>query len=86
MKKKERQQKIIDEVSLERKVSSISLSEKLNVSEDTVRRDLKELHNKGLLTKIHGGAISNIQKLYHYNEEIIYNREQKISIAQKAIS
>lgn len=86
MKKKERQQIIIDEVSLERKVSSISLSEKLNVSEDTIRRDLKELHNKGLLTKIHGGAISNIQKLYHYNEEIIYNREQKILIAQKAIS
>ena len=86
MKKKERQQKVIDEVSINRKVSSSFLSEKLEVSEDTIRRDIKELHDKGLLTKVHGGAISNIQKLYHYNEDVIYNREEKVVIAQKAIS
>lgn len=86
MKKKERQQKIIDEVSINRKVSSSFLSEKLDVSEDTIRRDIKELDGKGLLTKVHGGAISIIQKLYHYNEDIIYNRENKVRIAQKAIS
>lgn len=86
MKKRERQQKVIDEVSINRKVSSSYLSEKLNVSEDTIRRDIKELDNKGLITKVHGGAISNIQKLYHYNEDVIYNRESKIRIAQKAIS
>ncbi|MEP3837686.1 MAG: DeoR/GlpR family DNA-binding transcription regulator [Algibacter sp.] len=86
MKKKERQQKIIDEVSINRKVSSSFLSERLNVSEDTIRRDIKELHDKGLITKVHGGAISNIQKLYHYNEDVIYNREGKVRIAQKAIS
>ncbi|MFC4722631.1 DeoR/GlpR family DNA-binding transcription regulator [Geojedonia litorea] len=86
MKKKERQKIIIDEVSINRKVSSSFLSEKLNVSEDTIRRDIHELHGKGLLTKVHGGAISTIQKLYHYNEDVIYNRENKIRIAQKAIS
>lgn len=86
MKKKERQQKIIDEVSINRKVSSIVLSEKLDVSEDTIRRDIKELDERGLLTKVHGGAISTIQKLYHYNEDVIYNRESKIRIAQKAIT
>ncbi len=86
MKKKERQQKIIDEVSINRKVSSIYLSKKLNVSEDTIRRDIKELDDCGLLTKVHGGAISTIQKLYHYNEDVIYNRESKIKIALKAIN
>jgi len=86
MKKKERQQKIIDEVSINRKASSSFLSEKLNVSEDTIRRDIKELHDKGIITKVHGGAISNIQKLYHYNEDVIYNKENKIRIAEKAIS
>ncbi|KJD35131.1 DeoR faimly transcriptional regulator [Tamlana sedimentorum] len=86
MKKKERQQKIIDEVSINRKVSSSFLSERLDVSEDTIRRDIKQLHDKGLITKVHGGAISNIQKLYHYNEDVIYNREGKVRIAQKAIS
>ena len=86
MKKKERQQKIIDEVSINRKVSSSFLSEKLDVSEDTIRRDIKELDTKGLLTKVHGGAISTIQKLYHYNEDSIYNRENKARIALKAIT
>lgn len=86
MKKKERQQKIIDEVSINRKVSSVFLSEKLNVSEDTIRRDVKDLDTQGLLTKVHGGAISTIQKLYHYNEDVIYNRESKVRIAQKAIT
>lgn len=86
MKKKERQQKIIDEVSINRKVSSSFLSEKLNVSEDTIRRDIKELDSQALLTKVHGGAISTIQKLYHYNEETIFNRENKARIALKAIA
>lgn len=86
MKKKERHRKVIDEVSIHRKVSSSSLAEKLNVSEDTIRRDIKELDDKGLLTKVHGGAISTIQKLYHYNEDVIYSREEKVIIAKKAIS
>jgi DeoR/GlpR family transcriptional regulator of sugar metabolism len=86
MKKKDRQQKIIEEVSINRKVSSSVLAQKLRVSEDTIRRDIKELHNKGLLTKVHGGAISTIQKLYHYNQDVIYNRESKVRVAQKAIS
>lgn len=86
MKKKERQQKIIDEVSINRKVSSSYLSEKLNVSEDTIRRDIKELDDQALLAKVHGGAISTIQKLYHYNEDVIYNRENKVRIALKAIT
>ena len=86
MKKKERQQKIIDEVSINRKVSSSFLAEKLDVSEDTIRRDIKELDEQALLTKVHGGAISTIQKLYHYNEDVIYNRENKVRIALKAIT
>lgn len=86
MKKKDRQQKVVDEVSINRQVSSSFLSEKLNVSEDTIRRDIKELDKKGLLTKVHGGAISTIQKLYHYNEDVIYKREEKVLIAKKAIT
>ncbi|QXP64012.1 DeoR/GlpR family DNA-binding transcription regulator [Polaribacter sp. HaHaR_3_91] len=86
MKKKERQQKVVDEVSINRQVSSTFLAEKLNVSEDTIRRDIKELDKKGLLTKVHGGAISTMQKLYHYNEDVIYKREEKVIIAKKAIT
>ncbi len=30
----------------------------MNVSKDTIRRDLQELANKGKLLKVHGGALS----------------------------
>lgn len=85
MKKKERQRLIVDKVMLHRKVESDHLSKELNVSEDTIRRDLNELDEKGFLTKVHGGAVSSIQKLYHYNENAVFNRGKKKIIASKAI-
>lgn len=86
MLKRDRQQKIIDIVRNSRKVTSKFLAEALKVSEDTVRRDLNELDKKGLLNKVHGGAISGIQKLYHYNEDLIFNKENKAAVAKKAVS
>ncbi len=85
MLKRERQLKIIDKVRDNRKVSSVFLAEELNVSEDTIRRDLNELAGKGLITKVHGGAVISIQKLYQYNEDIIFNREKKTEVALKAV-
>ena len=43
-----------------RKTGSIiakDLSSELNVSEDTIRRDLRELAAEGLLQRVHGGAL-----------------------------
>jgi DeoR/GlpR family transcriptional regulator of sugar metabolism len=34
-----------------------SLSEELGLSEDTIRRDLRELASEGLLQRVHGGAL-----------------------------
>ncbi|RZK92955.1 MAG: DeoR/GlpR transcriptional regulator, partial [Pedobacter sp.] len=55
----------------------------LNVSEDTIRRDLQELVDQGLLFKVHGGALS---KSYHssFDDSTVYARESKIIIAKKA--
>ncbi|MCL8006846.1 DeoR/GlpR family DNA-binding transcription regulator [Gelidibacter japonicus] len=85
MKKNERQRLIVDKVMLHRKVLSDQLALELNVSDDTIRRDLNELDEKGLLTKVHGGAVSSIQKLFYYNENAVFNREEKKIIAAKAI-
>ncbi len=86
MQKRERQDIIVEEVRVHRNVSSNFLARKLKVSEDTIRRDLNELDKKGLIMKIHGGAVSTIQKLYHYNEDMIFNREAKNTISKKAAS
>lgn len=49
MLKEERHQKIVDLLNIEQKVIASDLSQRFNVSEDTIRRDLKELDGQGLL-------------------------------------
>lgn len=56
--KKERQAYILQQITEHQKVISADISQKMNVSEDTIRRDLQELAQKGKLIKVHGGALS----------------------------
>ena len=58
MLKKERQAYIIHQVNLHNKILSSDLSQEINVSEDTIRRDLNELSNMKKIIKVHGGALS----------------------------
>ena len=85
MLKKERQAYIVQQINIHNKVLSSDLSVQLNVSEDTIRRDLQELDEEGKLSKVHGGALS---KSFHFTLEknIIYSQPEKRIIAQKAIS
>ena len=84
MLKEERLKYIISQINIHNKVLSSDLSTKLNVSEDTVRRDLNELTDSGQIIKVHGGAIS---KSFHfpYSERDIYKKEEKKAIARKAV-
>jgi len=86
MLKEERQNYILDKVREKNKVKSNDLAVELNVSEDTIRRDLNQLSHNGLILKVHGGALATHQKLYQFNESSIFNRENKIKVAKKAIS
>ena len=86
MQKDKRQEVILEKLQLEGKVATLQLAEKLLVSEDTIRRDLNEMAQKGLLSKVHGGAISSIQKLYYYNDNVVKHQEEKNRIAKKASS
>nr|WP_209279264.1 DeoR/GlpR family DNA-binding transcription regulator [Staphylococcus hyicus] len=59
----------------------------LNVSDMTVRRDLVELEEQGVLTKIHGGARSNAAFQYKemsHHEKHTKQIEEKQLIAKKA--
>lgn len=86
MLKKERQSYILQQVNLHNKVLSSSLSHEINVSGDTIRRDLQELSSQGKLLKVHGGALShsfgNIQILHNG----VYSQDEKKVIARKAIT
>ncbi|SUP44249.1 DeoR/GlpR family DNA-binding transcription regulator [Veillonella criceti] len=54
----ERQSLILDRLRTKRAVTVQELVQDLDSSAATIRRDLTELHNKGLLQKVHGGAVS----------------------------
>ncbi|MCL6268074.1 DeoR/GlpR family DNA-binding transcription regulator [Flagellimonas myxillae] len=85
MQKDKRQDSILEKLQLGGKVSTQQLADELLVSEDTIRRDLNEMAQKGLLAKVHGGAVSSIQKLYYYNDNVVKNQQEKNLIAKKAI-
>lgn len=86
MLKKERQALILREVNIHNKVVLNDLSVKLDVSEDTIRRDLQDLADAGKIIKVRGGALSKSYHVYSYKENDIYAYEEKTIIARKAIS
>ena len=86
MLKKERQALILREVNLHNKVLHTDLSRQLNVSEDTIRRDLQELSVEGKVMKVRGGALSKSFHIYSYKESEIYKYEEKTTIARKAVT
>ncbi len=86
MLKKERQAYILHQVNLHNKVLSSSLSADIQVSEDTIRRDLQELAEEGKVIKVHGGALSHSFSQLHYPSNEVYSQNQKQTIARKAIS
>jgi DeoR/GlpR family transcriptional regulator of sugar metabolism len=83
--KKERHDYIIKQINLHNKVLSSELSIELQVSDDTIRRDLGELAEAGEIIKVHGGALS---RSYHFpsQQNNVYAQSAKKEIAQKAIS
>lgn len=85
MLKEERQAYIIHQINLHNKVLSSDLSVQLNVSEDTIRRDLNELAENGQVLKVYGGALSKSFQ-FPFQEGNVYAKESKKEIAKKAIS
>ncbi|MGC1632308.1 MAG: DeoR family transcriptional regulator, partial [Gelidibacter sp.] len=86
MLKAERQKYIMDKLLQEQKVVTTTLALDLDLSEDTVRRDLNELDRKKLLKKVYGGAILIPEKSADVFNIHINAEEQKKIIVTKALS
>lgn len=82
----ERKSIILEYVQQHSRASVQELSLHLQVSESTIRRDLKELEEAKLLNRTHGGAISlhvvNFEPTYREKEDRF--RQEKEAIARKA--
>jgi len=86
MLKEERLDYILKKLQTDHKVLQTELSSDLQVSEDTVRRDLESLAQNGQLIKVRGGAIPHSPNPYSFKERIVYHEDDKKRIAEKALS
>jgi len=64
----ERKQLIMDSLAENGKVLAGELSHRFQVSEDTIRRDLRELASEGLLHRVHGGALPKTPVVPRYTQ------------------
>jgi DeoR/GlpR family transcriptional regulator of sugar metabolism len=85
MLKEERQQKILEILNAEQKVITSDLSERLSVSEDTIRRDLKELDNQGLIKRVYSGALRKGPPVVDFFSRQNIASDIKTKLAQKAL-
>lgn len=84
MLKAERHQIILHELGIHNRVLLSDMAQLLQVSVDTVRRDIAELQRVNKLKRVHGGALS-LGFNSHGPAARIYAREKKAQIAQKAL-
>ena len=82
--KEARQQVILDALSREGRVHAAQLVARLNVSDDTVRRDLAELSDAGRLMRVHGGALPASPASVPFRDRERQAPEAKQSIARAA--
>ncbi|MGD1821648.1 MAG: DeoR/GlpR family DNA-binding transcription regulator [Pleomorphochaeta sp.] len=85
-----RQLKILDILSEKQKIKVQDLSEILDVSPVTIRRDLDSLDSQKLLIRTHGGASvlqewDTIQPERLFQEKVDLNKDKKLRIAKKAV-
>ncbi|HCD52985.1 MAG TPA: transcriptional regulator [Balneolaceae bacterium] len=83
----ERHEKILAKLNEKGKVEVPDLSESLNVSEVTIRKDLRILEDKGLLFRTHGGATKTNPYTSDkpVQEKEFVNITEKNSIAKEAV-
>lgn len=82
----ERQNKIAEIVAAKGKIAIPEICELFAVSSMTARRDLNELDRKGLVRRVHGGAIANLGRSYEppFQTRSTKNVEAKAAIGRKA--
>ena len=85
METNKRKQKIMDLLKENGSVKVAELSEIFKISEVTIRSYLADMEQKGLLSRIHGGAISSYKPYYSMDmtQRLEANQSEKVEIATK---
>ena len=81
----ERKQVILERLEHDGRVVASQLVTSLRVSEDTVRRDLRDLADQGLLHRVHGGALASAPATVSFARRLEVGQEEKIALADAAL-
>ena len=81
----ERRQAILARVARDGRVVASELVASLGVSEDTVRRDLRDLAEQGLLHRVHGGALASAPAAGSFTQRLEVSHEKKAALAEAAL-
>src|SRR5438105_11180070 len=81
----ERRRSIMQTLQRDGKVLASELSKNLHVSEDTIRRDLRELASAGVLQRVHGGALPRSPVTASFTARQQQASGAKAAIAQAAV-
>ena len=81
----ERKQAILERLEHDGSVVASQLVTSLGVSEDTVRRDLRDLADQGLLHRVHGGALASAPATVSFARRLEVGQEEKIALADAAL-
>lgn len=80
----QRKQHILDILKREGRVVAKDLAQDLELSEDTIRRDLRELAKEGLLQRVHGGALPASSAVADFATRQTIATDGKLAIARAA--
>ncbi|WP_312228286.1 DeoR/GlpR family DNA-binding transcription regulator [Pseudescherichia sp.] len=81
----QRKQLILEKLAAEGQVLSKELSTLFDVSEDTIRRDLRELAAEGHLQRVHGGALPSSSAVATFSERKSLKIDEKQRVARKGV-
>ncbi|WP_428911807.1 DeoR/GlpR family DNA-binding transcription regulator [Niallia sp. Krafla_26] len=79
MNKDERHAYILEKLETDQKVLVIDLAKLLDVTPETIRRDLAELEMNEQLSRIHGGAVPFVPT----HKEMVYDKKMSLHIEEK---
>ncbi|GLQ96569.1 DeoR/GlpR family DNA-binding transcription regulator [Dyella mobilis] len=81
----ERQQRILARLRSEGRVVAVELAEVFEVSEDSIRRDLRELAARGLCKRVYGGALLPAVTLTPLKQRRTEHPLRKQALARQAV-
>jgi DeoR/GlpR family transcriptional regulator of sugar metabolism len=82
---RERQSLILNRLKHDGRVIAVAIAQELSISEDTIRRDLREMAAAGLCRRVYGGALPAESDATSLTERLSLKPERKDALARAAV-